>query len=66
MRSQLVFLSMCVALSAACERNPLRGGEGESCPRRDDCADGLSCLGQVCTAEAATRVWELGREAGNE
>jgi len=43
--------SLCL-LAAACDASPLRGGEGESCTRRDDCAHGLKCLAQVCVGPA--------------
>jgi hypothetical protein len=40
-------------LLAGCESDPRRGAAGESCTRRDDCGDGLHCLGQVCVAADA-------------
>jgi hypothetical protein len=43
----------CVLLwIAGCDRDPDRGEAGESCTRRDDCAPGLVCIGQVCAEPA--------------
>jgi hypothetical protein len=39
-------------LLGACKADP--GGEGASCDKKDDCADGLSCLDGTCTKLAAT------------
>jgi hypothetical protein len=50
MRHRLFPWLLGAVLSVACERDLIRGGEGESCTRRDDCEDGLSCLAQVCTS----------------
>ena len=37
-----------LALALACDDEPERGAQGESCTRRDDCEKGLRCVDQVC------------------
>ena len=41
-----------VVVLGACDEAPARGGEGESCTRRDDCQDGLRCFALRCAAAA--------------
>ena len=36
-----------LALLASCKSDP--GGEGEACTKKEDCAEGLSCVDNVCT-----------------
>lgn len=36
-----------LALLAGCKSEP--GGEGEGCTKKEDCAEGLSCLDNLCT-----------------
>lgn len=44
----LLLAALCLA--ACKDDEPALGSAGESCTRRADCADGLSCIGEVCVA----------------
>jgi hypothetical protein len=48
-------LACCALWLAACddEEDVALGGAGESCTRRADCAEGLSCIAEVCSAASA-------------
>ncbi|MDD9940396.1 MAG: hypothetical protein OXU20_04940 [Myxococcales bacterium] len=50
-----------VLWGTACDRDPLRGGAGESCRARDDCESGLACIQQVCTGMTDAGVETVGR-----
>jgi hypothetical protein len=51
MRRALAPIVFAGCLLGACKADP--GGEGASCEKKEDCADGLSCLDGVCTKLAA-------------
>ncbi|HVI02799.1 MAG TPA: hypothetical protein VM869_29070 [Enhygromyxa sp.] len=43
----LAIATLGLALLASCKSEP--GGEGEACTKKEDCAEGLSCVDNVCT-----------------
>jgi hypothetical protein len=49
----LALAALLAVLAAGCERTPRRGGDGESCTRRDDCDGELRCVALVCVRGAA-------------